>query len=97
MEFPDTQADNGQYYNLGFGLKRFNYADVFRYSPDEGKWILMGRTGSNLDRSQITYATWIPSILIDETAFPKEEIHTVRIRMISYNFAKNVSVKHIRP
>ena len=85
VEFPDTQADNGQYYNLGFGLKRFNYADVFRYSPDEGKWIFMGRTGSNLDRSQITYATWIPSILIDETAFPKEEIHTVRIRMISYN------------
>lgn len=85
VDFPDTQAANGQYYNLGFGLKRFNYADVFRYSPDEGKWILMGRTGYNLDKSQITYATWIPSVLIDESEFPDEEIHTVRIRMVSYN------------
>ena len=94
VQFPDTQVLNGKYYNLSFGLSRFNYAEVFRYDKSEKKWTLAGRTGVNLSKNLVTYATWIPSVLIDETDFENEENHILRIRMISYN-GSSVSLRLI--
>ena len=92
VEFPDTQEDDGRYYNLGFGLKRFNFAEAYRYDPAEDRWISIGRTGTSLDSEKITRLTWIPSIFIDESEFPMEEIHRIRIKMVSYN-GSSVSLK----
>ncbi len=84
IEFPDTQITNGKIYHLSFGITNFLVADVMQYDNSAQKWVSIGSLGSGLQKKFKTSYSHIPSIKIDETYFPKEDFHKLRIRMISY-------------
>lgn len=85
-EFPETEVDDNL--RLNFGLKQFILAEAYAYNSKTGDWALIGRTGSNLPNKYVQTPSTIPSITMDKSTFPAENVHKIRVKMINYDGSK---------
>ncbi len=82
LSFPDTQADDGKNFYLDLGNEHIDMAELF--IKKDGDWQFYGRTGRSVRRKYMSMPSWRLVIPLDESELPEEDVHTVRVRMVSY-------------
>ena len=81
-EFTDTSALDGKMYNIDFGTKHIDLAELYIKNGEE--WQFYGRTGRSIRRQMMSYPLWRLNIPMNLHDFPQEETHHIRLKLYSY-------------